>query len=175
MELVTRHVEAVQLPFGAAPPCSVLMELALPAPDSDLATRLEALLGTGLESGLLTDAVIADSLARREALWKLRESIPEAQTREGASLKHDISLPTSALPGFMTEAGPLVDSIIPDARIIAYGHLGDGNLHFNVSPPVGMEAAVFLERGPALKRAVHDLVASEDRSGCGRLRHGRVR
>ncbi|MGA1462489.1 MAG: FAD-binding oxidoreductase [Steroidobacteraceae bacterium] len=179
MELVARHVEAVQLPFEAAPPCSVLMELALPAPDSDLATRLEALLEQALLSGLLTDAVIADSLARRDNLWKLRESIPEAQTREGASLKHDISLPTSALPGFMTDAAPLVDSIIPGARLIAYGHLGDGNLHFNVSPPIGMEAAAFLERGPALKRAVHDLVASRGGSfsaehGIGRLKVGEL-
>lgn len=179
LELVGRHIDGVHLPFEMPPPFCVLMELALPAPDSDLVARLEALLGSGLESGLLCDAVLADSLARREQLWKLRESIPEAQTREGASLKHDISLPTSALPGFMAEAVPLVDSIIPAARVIAYGHLGDGNLHFNVSPPTNTEAADFLEQGPALKRAVHDLVKARGGSfsaehGIGRLKVGEL-
>ena len=175
LQLVGHHIPDCGSPLQPIPPYCVLVELALPATDSDLAGRLEALLARAMETDLVSDAVIADSLSRRENLWKLRESIPEAQTREGASLKHDISLPTSVLAGFMTEAVPVVESMIPGARVIAYGHLGDGNLHFNVSQPAGGDGAAFLARGTALKRAVHDLVAAYGGSfsaehGIGRLK-----
>ncbi len=90
----------------------------------------------------------------------MREGIPEAQSLEGASLKHDISVSTSRLPEFIDEGARLAGGIVPGARLVAYGHLGDGNLHFNLSAPLQGDAAQFLQKGPELRRAMHDLVAS---------------
>ena len=86
-------------------------------------------------AGLVLDAVLAESLAQRNALWRLRESVPEAQRAEGASIKHDVSVPVAALPDFMAAATAAVLAIVPAGRMVAYGHVGDGNLHFNVSEP----------------------------------------
>jgi D-lactate dehydrogenase (cytochrome) len=94
----------------------------------------------------------------RAALWKLRESIPEAQRHEGASLKHDISLPVGALADFVARAAPWIGASVPDGRLIAYGHVGDGNLHFNVSQLPGADRERFLARADGVRRAVHDLV-----------------
>ncbi len=107
----------------------------------------------------MEDAVVAASLRQREDFWRLRESIPEAQSREGASLKHDISIEAQRLPSFIEEAGRLLRPLAPDARLVAYGHLGDGNLHFNLSQPPGGDPEEFLARGEAVRRAVHDLVS----------------
>jgi FAD/FMN-containing dehydrogenase len=104
------------------------------------------------------DAVLAESLAQRAALWKLRESVPEAQRAEGASIKHDVSVPVAALPRFMAEAIAAVLAIVPAGRMVAYGHVGDGNLHFNVSVPLGEQAPAFLAHAPAIHDAVHDIV-----------------
>jgi len=102
--------------------------------------------------------VLAESLAQREALWKLRESVPEAQRAEGASIKHDISVPVAALPRFMAEGTAAVLAIVPAGRMVAYGHVGDGNLHFNVSVPVEGDAEGFLARAAAIHEAVHAVV-----------------
>jgi FAD/FMN-containing dehydrogenase len=159
LELTCARLAGTSDPFAAAWPWYVLLELSLPAPDSELTARLEDLLAAEIEAGRLHDATLAASLAQRDALWKLREGIPEAQTREGASLKHDISIETQRLPRFIEEGTALLAELAPGARLVAYGHLGDGNLHFNLSAPVGGDAAGFLAQGPALRRAVHDLVA----------------
>jgi FAD/FMN-containing dehydrogenase len=92
-------------------------------------------------------------------MWRLRESIPQAQRREGASIKHDVSVSTSELPRFVEEGAAALLAICPQARIVSYGHLGDGNLHFNVSQPVGMPSADFLALADSMHRSVHDLVA----------------
>ena len=94
-----------------------------------------------MADGLVLDAVLAESLAQRAALWKLRESVPEAQRAEGASIKHDVSVPVAALPRFVAEATAAVLAIVPAGRMVAYGHVGDGNLHFNVSVPLGGDDA----------------------------------
>ncbi|MCU0974905.1 MAG: FAD-binding oxidoreductase [Steroidobacteraceae bacterium] len=160
LDLACRHVPGCSDPFGAPAPWYVLLEVSLPAAAAGLGDALEARLAAGLETSELRDAVIAASLAQREALWRLRESIPAAQTREGASLKHDISIETHALPAFVEAGRSLLERLVPGSRLVAYGHLGDGNLHFNLSGPAGGDDAAFLARGAELRRAVHDLVAS---------------
>src|SRR5690606_1542176 len=105
---------------------------------------IEEILGDGLEAGLVGDAALAASLSQAESLWRLRESMSEAQRPEGASIKHDISVPVAAIPGFITEAWRAVTAIEPGARLVCFGHMGDGNVHYNISQPVGGDAAAFL-------------------------------
>jgi FAD/FMN-containing dehydrogenase len=158
LELTCRHVPAAATPSTPRRPgtcCSRYHCRRIP-PGST--TALEARLAADLEAGELQDAT--SRLARPAGVAvALRESIPEAQTREGASLKHDISLETRAVPAFVEAGGALLERL-PGFRLVAYGHLGDGNLHFNLSAPAGGDDASFLARGGELRRAVHDLVAS---------------
>jgi D-lactate dehydrogenase (cytochrome) len=119
--------------------------------------------------------MIASSMAQSLAMWKLRESVPEAQRHHGASLKHDISVPVSSIPQLIEEGSTLVRRLVPEGEVLGYGHLGDGNLHFNVSQRAGVDAGDFLRRGPALEHAVFDLVESLGGSisaehGIGRLK-----
>ncbi len=106
----------------------------------------------------MLDAALAESLAQREALWRLRESVPEAQRAEGASIKHDVSVPVAALARFADEATAAVLGIVPEGRMVAYGHVGDGNLHFNVSVPAGGDDRAFLALAPSIHEAVHGIV-----------------
>ena len=158
MELATRHIPGCSDPLGAAHPWYVLCELTSARAAEPLDAVLEEGLGAALERGTVLDAVLTRSERERAALWKLRESIPEAQRHEGASLKHDISLPISALPDFVARAAPEISAQVPDGRLVAYGHVGDGNLHFNVSQSPGTDRERFLARIEPVRRAVHDLV-----------------
>ena len=161
VELTVRHIAGVTDPLGAPCPAYVLCEVSTARHDPALRTLLEQSLAEGMERGLVRDATLAESLAQRNALWKLRESVPEAQRHEGASIKHDVSVPVAALPAFMREARAAVERIAPDARLVAYGHVGDGNLHFNLSEPAGGTGRdAFLAREQALHDAVHDCVAA---------------
>jgi D-lactate dehydrogenase (cytochrome) len=160
MELVCRHIDGASDPFDRSHGWYVLTEVSLPQADSDLADRLQHALAAYIDSGLVVDAVLATSLAQREAFWKLRESIPEAQKREGASLKHDISVETQRLPAFIEEGASLLGQIAPGARLVAYGHIGDGNLHFNLGFPAGTDGESVRQRAGEVRRAVHELVAS---------------
>jgi FAD/FMN-containing dehydrogenase len=124
---------------------------------------------------MLKDAMVAASIAQSTAMWKLRESVPEAQRHHGASLKHDISVPVSSVPRFIEEGSALVRRMVPEGDVLGYGHLGDGNLHFNVSQRPGADAAAFLGRGESLEHAIFDLVGRLDGSisaehGIGRLK-----
>ncbi|HYP65127.1 MAG TPA: FAD-linked oxidase C-terminal domain-containing protein, partial [Steroidobacteraceae bacterium] len=119
---------------------------------------LEEALGAALGNGTVLDAALVRSERERAALWKLRESIPEAQRHEGASLKHDISLPVATLPDFVARAAPWVSAHVPEGRLVAYGHVGDGNLHFNISQLAGGDRERFLGRADEIRRAFHDLV-----------------
>jgi FAD/FMN-containing dehydrogenase len=126
-------------------------------------------------AGVIEDAMLASSLAQGLAMWKLRESIPEAQRLHGASLKHDISVPISAVPRLIEEGSALVRRLAPEGDVVSYGHMGDGNLHFNVSQRPGTDAAAFLARGPSLEHAMFDLVGRLGGSisaehGIGRLK-----
>jgi len=125
----------------------------------DLRTTLEEALETAMERGLVNDAAVADSVEHRRAFWHLREILPEAQKPEGGSIKHDISVPVAAVPDFLREAGEAVEALIPGSRPMPFGHLGDGNIHYNISQPVGADAQAFLARWDEMNEVVYQLVA----------------
>ena len=119
---------------------------------------LEETLETAMERGLVNDAAVAESLEHRRAFWHLRETLPECQKLEGGSIKHDISVPVAAVPDFLDEASAVVEALIPGSRPVPFGHLGDGNIHYNVSQPVGADTAAFLDRWDEMNDAVHRVV-----------------
>ena len=175
LELAVRHVEGVRDPFARPHPWYVLCELCASRAADGLEALLEEALAAALGQGVIADAVIAGSERERQGFWRLRENIPAAQSRAGASLKHDISLPVSRLAEFMARAAPLIEVAAPEGRLIAYGHVGDGNLHFNLSARSGAEDAALLARAASVRRLVHDLVREFGGSfsaehGIGRLK-----
>ena len=176
VEVTTRHVPGVVDPLGEAHPAYVLCEVSTARDDPQLRPLLESVLQQCLDAGLVLDATLAESIAQRAALWKLRESVPEAQKHEGASIKHDVSVPVASLPAFLERASAAVARVAPRSRLVAYGHVGDGNLHFNLSEPAaGDDRAGFLAQQPAINEAVHECVRSFDGSisaehGIGRLK-----
>ncbi len=179
LELVCRHVEGSRDPFGGAHPWYALAEVSLPHADSDLAGRFEATLAAAIDRGLASDAAIAASEAQRADFWRLRETVPEAQRREGPGLKHDVSVAPARLPAFIEECSTLVARLAPGARPVVYGHLGDGNLHFNVSAAPGADGRALQDTGDAIRRAVHDLIAASGGSisaehGIGQLKVGEL-
>ena len=158
LDFVLRHVPGTTDPMDRRHACYVLCEVSSSRPDPTLRKVIEDTLGDALERGLAVDAVLAESLEQRAALWKLRESIPEGQRHEGASIKHDVSVPVAALPDFLAQASAAVARLVPAGRLVAYGHVGDGNLHFNLSQPPGADAEAFLERAPQVHAAVYELI-----------------
>jgi FAD/FMN-containing dehydrogenase len=134
-------------------PWHVLMELA-DAPDGQLETILEK----AMEQGWATDAVIAQNDQQRQSFWSLRESISESQKPEGGSIKHDVSVPASKVPEFIAEATPAVLKFLPGCRFATFGHMGDGNIHFNVSQPLGMDKQAYLDKWRDMNEIVHDIV-----------------
>ncbi|MEX0729579.1 MAG: FAD-binding oxidoreductase [Aquisalimonadaceae bacterium] len=152
------HVPGCADPFDEPHPWYLLVEVSTPAKGEDLRENLETALGEALERELLRDAVLADSLDRAAALWKIRESIPEGQVRAGAGIKHDVSVPVARVPDFLREATPRIEAAVPGARVCAFGHVGDGNLHYNLSQPVDMEPKTFMAREADCNRIVYDLV-----------------
>jgi FAD/FMN-containing dehydrogenase len=159
LEFVCRHVPATRDPFEHAHAWYVLTELSLPQADSDLGGRFESVLAAAIEDGAASDAATATSEAQREAFWRLRETIPESQRQEGPGLKHDVSVEMAQLPRFIDEGRSLIERLAPGSRLVAYGHLGDGNLHFNVSAPPGSDGGELARAADAICRGVHDLVA----------------
>ena len=160
LSLVEKHFPALPRPLPLAP-WTVLLELVDAEGETPARTRLESALGSALEQGLIDDAVVAESLAQARALWHLRESIPLAQAEEGLNIKHDISLPVSAIPAFCAETDAALRAAIPGVRLVNFGHLGDGNLHYNVQAPVGEDARAFLrDREHEVNRIVYDAVAA---------------
>jgi FAD/FMN-containing dehydrogenase len=157
LEFVTCHIAGTRDPLGAPAPWYVLME-ATGGRDANLAATFETALAAAIEDGLADDAVVAASQAQAGELWKLRESVSEAQKREGASIKHDISVPVGAIPAFLKRALPAVEAIVPGARPVSFGHLGDGNLHFNFNAPRPGDDPAFLARWEEVQLCVHDLV-----------------
>ncbi|MFP5306114.1 MAG: FAD-binding oxidoreductase, partial [Gammaproteobacteria bacterium] len=128
VEFAARHIPDVRAPFAPLPSWVVLVELSGGRHDGELRPLFETVLGEALAAGEIGDAVIAESRAQVQSLWRLRESIPEAQKHEGGSIKHDVSVPVSAVPEFLRRAGAAVEAALPGARICAFGHLGDGNI-----------------------------------------------
>jgi D-lactate dehydrogenase (cytochrome) len=130
----------------------------LSSPRDDARATLESILAQGLEDGIVDDAVIAANLSQRSAFWKLRDEMSAAQKPEGGSIKHDISVPVAAVPDFIAQANAAVVKLIPGARPVPFGHLGDGNIHYNVSQPVGGNAADFLDQWHAVNAVVFEIV-----------------
>jgi FAD/FMN-containing dehydrogenase len=156
INLVLHHVADARLPFGTVPPAVVLVELSDMDADTALTTRLENALVDAAEAGLALDAAIAQGLAQAKAFWRLREGISEALVREGKAAKHDISVPIARMAEFIAAADRAVAAASPGIRPAVFGHLGDGNLHYNLLRAVDMSEADFAAIAPALTRIVHD-------------------
>jgi FAD/FMN-containing dehydrogenase len=163
LELVARHFPQLPQPFagGAAPAWTVLLELSDGESETHAREAFEALLADALDAHEIGDAVVAESVAQSKALWHLRESIPLAQAEEGLNIKHDIALPVSRIPDFVAATDAALEAAFPGVRLVDFGHLGDGNLHYNVQAPVGVDAAAFLrEREHAVNTLVFDAVVA---------------
>jgi len=159
IELVTRHIAGGRDPLAEPHPWYVLVEIASSEAGADLKPVLENGLAAAAEAGLVEDGVIAASLDQAQQLWHMRHSLSEAQKPEGGAVKHDISVPVSAIPAFLAQAVPAAERIVPGLRPLAFGHVGDGNLHFDLIQPEGVERAAYLAHMPEINRAVHDIVA----------------
>jgi len=175
VEFTTRHIDGVRDPLSEPYPWYALIDISTSDSAETAETMVQALLELGLETGLVRDAVIASSVAQQKALWHMRESMSDAQKPEGGSIKHDVSVPVSSIPAFMEAAEKGVLAAMPGARICAFGHLGDGNIHYNISQPVGADKQAFLERWREINGIVHGIVLSMNGSisaehGIGQLK-----
>jgi len=175
VQFVLRHIESAVLPLTTQAPFYVLVELATPRPDAGLRTALESVLESALAEDLVSDATIAESVAQRSAIWRLREEHSEAQKREGASVKNDVSVPVSKVAAFIRRASDACEALMPGIRAVPFGHVGDGNIHFNLQQPVDADPAWFLAQDHAIMDAVNDVVRKFEGSfsaehGIGRLK-----
>jgi len=170
VELTVRHIPDVRDPLEQRHAWYVLAELSSARAEEPLGAVLESTFAAQHERGTVLDAALAGSERERAQFWRLREHIPEAQRRDGASLKHDVSVPIAALPEFVAQGSAWVHEHVPEARLVAYGHVGDGNLHFNLNQAPGTDGRRFLARGGQIERAVHDLV--RDFGGSFSAEHG---
>jgi FAD/FMN-containing dehydrogenase len=180
LDFVLRHAEGTKDPLKAPHHWYVLLELSSPREGDDVTSLAETLLNEGIEAGEIGDAVIASSIAQDRELWRLRELMSEVQKHEGGSIKHDVAVPVASVPEFIARANQLVELMIPGARPVPFGHLGDGNIHYNVSQPPSMDRAVFLANWEALNAAVHEIVLDLGGSisaehGIGRLKRDLLR
>jgi FAD/FMN-containing dehydrogenase len=174
MDFVLRHSPAARDPLSGAHAWYVLIELASQA-QHGLRETAESLLGEALEKGIAEDVALAASLDQRNAFWRLREHLSEVQKHEGGSIKHDVSVPVASVPAFIAAATEAVEAALPGARVVAFGHLGDGNIHFNLSQPPGVDKEAFLARWHEINDVVHAIVARYGGSisaehGIGRLK-----
>ncbi|WFS01443.1 FAD-binding oxidoreductase [Rhizobium tumorigenes] len=175
VEFTTRHIDGVRDPLETVHPWYVLIDISTSDSAETAERMMSALLEQGFEAGLVQDATIASSQAQQKALWHMRESMSGAQKPEGGSIKHDVSVPVSQIPAFMHEAEQAVMAAMPGARICAFGHMGDGNIHYNISQPVGADKAEFIGRWREMNRIVHGLVMKHEGSisaehGIGQLK-----
>jgi len=157
MEMVEEHLPGHRSPLDAAYPWYVLIETAGQLSQALIDQHMLSFLEAGIESGLLTDGVLAQSEAQRAEIWKLRHGISEAQKLAGASIKHDVSVPVSVIPDFIARASDAVAQRLPGIRPVPFGHVGDGNIHFNLSQPEAMESGEFLDLWEEMNDLVHSL------------------
>jgi len=144
LSLVRKHFPQLHVPFDGEDAYCVVLEVSDHVSEAHARQLLETLLEDALQDGCVLDAVVAESIAQARALWHVRESIPLAQAQEGLNIKHDISIAVSRIPEFVSEAHAAIAEAFPGARMVTYGHLGDGNLHYNVQAPEGADAEAFL-------------------------------
>lgn len=159
LQLCVKHFDDAADPFADEHAYHALIELTSPRAEDDLRAGLEEILGEALEDGLIDDAVFAESGAQTAALWAFRERLPDTQALEGGSIKHDVAVPVSRTAEFIAEAIARVEAQMPGARVFPFGHMGDGNIHCNVSQPVGADVTDFYARRDEINRTVHDLVS----------------
>ena len=158
LEFALKHISGTRAPLERAHEWLILMDVSIfGESQSGIAQHI---LTEAVHAGLIVDGVVSQSIAQRDAFWKIRDGLSEAQKYEGGSIKHDVSVPISAIAAFLDEATSVVQRAIPAARVVAFGHLGDGNIHFNVSQPVSAIEAEFLARLADINLLVHDLVHS---------------
>ena len=158
LDIVLKHSPGAVRPLAGSHGAYALIELSTPVRDASLQGRLEAILGEAFEAGLVEDAAIGASEAQAGALWQLRERLSEVQRLEGGSIKHDVAVPVSRVAEFIDAATAACEAEMPGLRVCAFGHFGDGNIHFNLSQPVGMDKAAFLSHWERFNRIVHDIV-----------------
>ena len=176
LSLVVRHYPALRVPLYQDTPWCVLLETSDHESEAHARERFEAVLEAALEQGLASDAVMAENLTQAHQLWHIREAIPLAQAEEGLNIKHDISIPVSRIPAYVAETDELLRQAIPGVRLVNFGHLGDGNLHYNVQAPEGGDPRAFLEQHEKTVHAiVYDAVMRHEGSisaehGVGRLK-----
>jgi len=175
LEFATKHVAGVSDPLSEPHAWYALVELSAGAGANGLADALEAVLAQAYEDGLVPDATLAASAAQAQDFWRIREGLVEGQKFEGGSIKHDVSVPVSEVPAFMERATAAVEVLIPGVRPVAFGHIGDGNIHFNLSQPEGVDTAAYLARWEEVNRLVHDVVTEFEGSisaehGIGRMK-----
>jgi FAD/FMN-containing dehydrogenase len=158
LQLVTKHYPQMRLPFQEPHPQYVLLELSDSESEEHATHMLENLIEAALEQEIIVDAVLAASIAQSKAIWNLREHIPLAQAEEGKNIKHDISIPIACIGEFIHTTDALLQTAFPGCRMVTFGHLGDGNLHYNVSPPENSSDVAFIEQQEAINHVVHDSV-----------------
>jgi FAD/FMN-containing dehydrogenase len=160
LRLVAHHFPQLPRPFATPHPQYVLLELSSNESEGHAVELLETAIGSAVERGIADDAVVAGSIAQSQGLWHLREHIPLAQAAAGKNIKHDISLPISRIPDFIEQTDARLLQAFPDCQVVCFGHLGDGNLHYNVAPPEGVGHDDFLGQQDAVNRIVYDSVDS---------------
>ena len=159
LSLVVKHFAQLKVPFHDSAAFGVLLECSDQESEAHARAQFERLLEAALAKGCISDAVVAESLAQARQLWHVRESIPLAQAEEGLNIKHDISVPVSRIPEFVRSTDALLQQALPGVRLVNFGHLGDGNLHYNVQAPAGVDAAAFLsQREDEVNTLVFDAV-----------------
>jgi len=154
-----KFLKGINDPFDRKHDWYVLVEIQSAREDAELANAIETSLGAAIEANLISDAVVAQNEAQRAAFWRMREQIPDAERLAGASIKHDVSVPITDIPALVKEGSAAMLKLVPDGRVISFGHLGDGNLHFNLCLPDRFDQAEIAAMTPRVNRAVHDIVA----------------
>jgi len=170
LEFSLKFTEKSVPPVAGHWPWHVLLDISSGRSQEDARTLIETILTQGIEKGFVGDASIAESIAQAKAFWALRENLPDSQRAEGASIKHDISIPIATMPEFIARAAIEVERVSPGARVTCFGHMGDGNLHYNISQPVGADPKAFLALYREMNKAVHDIV--RDLNGSISAEHG---
>ncbi|EFO34367.1 D-lactate dehydrogenase (cytochrome) 2 [Roseibium sp. TrichSKD4] len=175
IEFCLRHLDGARDPLEGEHAWYVLMELSSGSEAFEIRDLLEAILGEAFEAELVEDGALAQNMSQVQDFWHLRHGMSEVQKAEGGSIKHDVSVPVAFIPTFLNQAMAAVEQFVPGCRPIPFGHLGDGNIHFNVSQPVGADKAAYLEKWDEMNEIVHGIVADLNGSisaehGIGRLK-----
>jgi FAD/FMN-containing dehydrogenase len=170
LQMVLDHLPAARDPLTAAYRWYILLEFSSGRGEADANELAESALAEGMSEGVVLDAALAASLDQARAFWRLRHAVAEVQKHEGGSIKHDVSVEVERVPDFIARVGAAVAKAMPDARPVPFGHMGDGNIHFNISQPPGIDPAAFMERAPEIHALVYAIVT--DMGGSIAAEHG---